>query len=198
MADEERTLLERLRRGDAAAYESLVRDHSGRMFGAVRRILRNEEDAHEALQDAFLSAFRGIASFAGDAKLSTWLHRIAVNAALMKLRAKRAVHEKPIDDLFPKFDDTGHELVPNEPWQESAEELASKAETRALVRTLIDELPDTYRTALLLRDIEELPTEEVARQLEVTPNAVKIRIHRARQALRTLLDARLHMPAQPK
>lgn len=198
MADEERPLLERLRRGDADAYESLVRENSGRMLGAIRRILRNEEDAQEALQDAFLSAFRGIGSFAGEARLSTWLHRIAVNAALMKLRSKRAVQEKPIDDLFPRFDETGHELVPSEAWTESAEELAAKAETRALVRTLIDELPETYRVALLLRDIEELSTEEVARQLEVTPNAVKIRVHRARQALRALLDGRLHLQAQPK
>jgi RNA polymerase sigma-70 factor (ECF subfamily) len=184
-------LLERLRRGDAAAYESLVRDQSGRMLAAIRRILRNEEDAHEALQDAFLSAFRGLARFSGDSRLSTWLHRIAVNAALMKLRAKRTVQEKPIDDLFPRFDETGHELAPNEPWEEAADELVSKAETRAIVRELVNELPESYRVALLLRDILELPTEEVARQLEVTPNAVKIRIHRARQALRTLLDARL-------
>jgi RNA polymerase sigma-70 factor (ECF subfamily) len=191
MASDDQPLLERLRRGDAAAYETLVRDHSGRMFATIRRILRNEEDARDALQDAFLSAYRGLASFAGDARLSTWLHRVAVNAALMKLRSKKSVQEKPIDDLFPRFDDTGHEFTPNEPWSESAEELASKAETRALVRRLIDELPETYRTALVLRDIEELSTEEVARQLEVTQNAVKIRIHRARQALRALLDARL-------
>lgn len=191
MAAEDSTLLEQLRRGDAAAFEQLVRENIGPMLIAARRILKNEDDAREAVQDAFLSAFRSIERFTGDAKLSTWLHRIAINAALMKLRARNAVREKPIDDLLPRFDDAGQELAPNEPWAESAEELASQAEARAMVRMLIDELPDTYRVALLLRDIEELSTEEVAKQLDVTPNAVKIRIHRARQALRALLDARL-------
>lgn len=195
MAGEETALVEQLRHGDAAAFEELVRENIGAMLATARRILKNEEDAREAVQDAFLSAFRGIERFTGDSKLSTWLHRIAINAALMKLRAKNAVHEKPIDDLLPRFDDSGQELVPNEPWSESAAELAEQAEARAMVRMLIDELPDTYRVALMLRDIEELSTEEVAKQLEVTPNAVKIRIHRARQALRALLDARLRESA---
>ena len=186
---EEQELLAALRRGDDAAYESLVRAETGRMLAVARRILRNEEDAREAVQDAFVSIFKGIGGFAGGARLSTWLHRVAINAALMKLRARKHVQERAIDDLLPRFDDKGHELESHAPWSESAEELVSREETRALVRRLIDELPETYRVALLLRDIEELSTEEVARQLEVTPNAIKIRIHRARQALRTLLDA---------
>ena len=172
-------------------FEAIVREHGCRMLAVAKRILRNEEDAREAVQDAFVSVFKGIGGFAGGARISTWVHRVAINAALMKLRAKHAVHEKPIDDLLPRFDDAGHELESHAPWSESAEELVSKEETRVLVRHLIDELPDTYRVALMLRDIEELSTEEVAKQLEVTPNAVKIRIHRARQALRTLLDARV-------
>jgi len=188
---EEQELLAALRRGDDAAYESLVRAETGRMLAVARRILRNEEDAREAVQDAFVSIFKGIGGFAGGARLSTWLHRVAINAALMKLRARKHVQERAIDDLLPRFDDAGHELESHAPWSESAEELVSREETRVLVRHLIDELPETYRVALLLRDIEELSTEEVARQLEVTPNAIKIRIHRARQALRTLLDARV-------
>lgn len=193
---EERALLENLRRGDEAAFEALVRTHSGRMLAAARRILRNEDDAREALQDAFISVFRGIGGFAGESRLSTWLHRVAINAALMKLRVRKHVRERPIDDLLPRFDDAGHDFEAHEPWAASADELVSREESRAVVRALIDELPETYRVALLLRDIEELPTEEVARQLEVTPNAVKIRIHRARQALRTLLDARVRAGAR--
>lgn len=189
----ERQLVESLRRGDEAAYEALVRRHSGPLLAATRRILRNEEDAREALQDAFLSAFRGIHGFAGEAKLSTWLHKVAINAALMKLRSRKQVREKPIDDLLPRFDDSGHDFVPTEPWSESADTLVSLQEKRTLVRELVNELPETYRVALLLRDIEELPTEEVARMLDVTPNAVKIRVHRARQALRALLDGRFRL-----
>jgi RNA polymerase sigma-70 factor (ECF subfamily) len=188
---EERALLEGLRRGDDDAFETLVRTFTARMLAVARRILRNEEDAREAVQDAFVSIFRGIGGFAGGARLSTWIHRVSINAALMKLRARKQVRERPIDDLLPRFDDGGHDLEPAEPWGESAAELVSKEESRELVRRLVGELPETYRVALMLRDIEELSTEEVARQLEVTPNAIKIRIHRARQALRARLDANL-------
>ncbi len=193
--DETGRLVVALRRGDPAAFETVVRDHSPALLAAARRILRNEEDAREALQDAFVSAFKAIGSFEGGARLSTWLHRIAINAALMKLRARRRRPETSIEELLPRFQADGHQVVPNEPWAEPPNELASRKETRALVRRMIEELPDSYRTVLLLRDLEELSTEEVARMLEVTPNAVKIRLHRARQALRAKLDARYRMAA---
>jgi RNA polymerase sigma-70 factor (ECF subfamily) len=191
--EEDARLLDALRRGDEAAFETLVRRHSGPLLAATRRILRNDEDAREALQDAFLSAFKAIGSFEGGARLTTWLHRIAVNAALMKLRTKRRHPESSIEEMLPRFQADGHPVEPNEPWTEAASELASRAETRALVRKTIDEMPDSYRTVLLLRDIEELSTEETARMLEATPNAIKIRLHRARQALRARLDQRLKM-----
>ncbi len=175
-------------RGDPAAFETLVRDHSARLLAVIRRLVRNEDDAREALQDAFVSIFKSIATFSGSSGLSTWLHRVAVNAGLMKLRTRRRHPEVAIDDLLPKFSADGHEAIPNEPWELPADELAARAETRAQVRQWIDELPESYRVVLLLRDLEELPTEEVARMLDATPNAIKIRVHRARQALRALLD----------
>lgn len=184
-----------LRRGDDAAFERLVRDQSPRLLATIRRIVHNEADAHEALQNAFVSAFRAIDRFEGTAGLGTWLHRIAVNAALMKLRSKRRRPELALEDLLPRFNADGHAHEPAEPWEADALERCARDEMRTIVRDLVDQLPESYRVALLLRDLEEVPTEEVARMLEITPNAVKIRVHRARHALRTLLDRRLSSPA---
>jgi RNA polymerase sigma-70 factor (ECF subfamily) len=190
----EADLVDRLRRGDEDAYEILVRQFGGHALAVARRLLRNEDEAHDAVQDAFLQAFRSFARFRADCKLSTWLHRIVVNAALMKLRARRREPEQSIDDLLPQFVEDGHwaHAVPD--WREPADVALQRHETRALVRELIDRLPETYRTVLVLRDIEELDTEEAARVLGITPNAVKIRLHRARQALRGLLEP--HMAAR--
>lgn len=181
-------LLERLRAGDEGAYEALLRAHGGRMLAVARRMLRSEEDARDAVQDAFLSAFRSVASFQGGARLSTWLHRIVVNAALMKLRTRRRKPEESIEDLLPRFRPDGHHADPGAAWHVPGHDVVEREQVRALVRESIDLLPESHRTILLLRDVEELDTEETARLLGITTHAVKTRLHRARQALRTLLD----------
>lgn len=180
-------LLVRLRAGDDDAFELLVRTYSGRLLAVTRRILGSEEDARDALQDAFLSAFKSLPRFEGGSLLSTWLHRIAVNAALMKLRTRRRKPEDSIEGLLPAYQEHGHHQETFSSWAEPVDAAMARAESRAVVRRAIDELPDSYRTVLLLRDIEELDTEETARMLGISGNAVKIRLHRARQALRTLL-----------
>jgi len=186
-ADEAR-LLEGLRAGDEASFEELIRLFGGRMLAAGRRILGNEEDAQDALQEAFLSAFRKIDSFAGQAKLGTWLHRVAINAALMKLRSRGRRREQQIEDLLPKFTPGGHfEETPGR-WGEAADGPALRHEVQEVVRAGIERLPENYRIALTLRDIEELSNDELAEQLGVTVNAAKIRVHRARMALKELLD----------
>lgn len=186
-------LVDRIRRGEPGAFEALVRENGGRLLSLARRYLRNEEDARDTVQEAFLAAHRSIASFRGQSSLSTWLHRIAVNAALMKLRRRKsAVDEGSIEDLLPGFLEDGHAAEgPFAHWGDSAERMLESKEISALVREAIDRLPDNYRTVLLLRDIEEMSGEETAAALGITANAVKIRLHRARQALRTLLSARL-------
>jgi RNA polymerase sigma-70 factor, ECF subfamily len=180
-----------LRAKDEQAFEALLRTYMGRLLRVARRFLRNEEDARDAVQDAFVAAFRSIDSFQSGSKLSTWLHKIVVNAALMKLRTRRRHPEEEIDALLPRFQDDGHQVRESVDWSLSAEEMVQQEETRALVRKSIDQLPDTYRVVLLMRDIEEMTTEETAQALGVTPTAVKVRLHRARQALRTLLDQEL-------
>jgi len=194
---DEAALLAALRDGDPQAYETLVRTYTGRLLAVARRYLRNEEDARDAVQDAFLSAFRGMDSFGGASRLSTWLHRIAVNASLMKLRTRRRKPEESIEELLPGFLEDGHLSVPAADWRGGADVLLEAAENRALVREAIGALPDRYRTVLLLRDIEGFDTEATAKELDMTPGAVKTRLHRARQALRTLLDRHFRSEAAP-
>ncbi len=177
-----------LRAGDDLAYEKLVRACTGRLLAVARRLLSNEEDARDVVQDAFLAAFKAIERFQGHSQLSTWLHRIVVNAALAKLRTRQRQTQRSIDDFLPRFLADGHQVNPAVEWREPCEVAIQRQETKALVRRAIDQLPETYRTVLLLRDIDGLETEETAQLLAVTAGVVKTRLHRARQALRTLLD----------
>jgi len=181
-------LVERLRAGDEGAFEELVRGEGPKLLALTRRLLGNEDDAREAVQEAFLSAFRALDDFDGAARLGTWLHRIGVNAALMKLRTRERKPLPSLDDLLPRFTETGGlwESLPSS-WGAPMERL-QRCETRSAVRAAIDRLPDEARTALLLRDIEGLPVTAVADWLDISPNAARVRVHRARQALRTLLD----------
>jgi len=158
------------------------------MLAAARRILGSEDDARDALQEAFVSAYRGIAGFDAAARLSTWLHRIVVNAALMKPRSRRRRPEESIDDLLPRFDENGDWASGMARPHGPTEGYVISRQTREMVRRCIARLPDAYRVVLVLRDIEDRDTSEVAEQLGVSSNAVKIRLHRARQALRTLLE----------
>lgn len=187
---DERSLVRALRRGDEVAFESLVRLYGGRMLAVARRMLRSEDDARDAVQEAFISASKAVADFQGDARLSTWLHRIVVNAGLMRLRRQRRKPEESIDELLPHFDERGNWADVDQPCL-TPFELLDQSETRAVVHDSIDRLPDSYRSVLVLRDIEELDTDETAAALGTSVSAVKTRLHRGRQALRTLLLQRL-------
>lgn len=187
---QEAELLLALRSGKEDAFERLVRKHSGRMLSVCRRILRNEEEAKDAVQEAFVSAFRGIRAFKGTCQLGTWLHRIAVNASLMRLRSKKRRPEESIDNLLPGFTDDGHARNDPQDWSPTAVQMVETRETREFVRGCIDRLPEMYRVVLLLRDIEELDTAEAAEVLGVSDGVVKVRLHRARHALRRLLADR--------
>src|SRR5262245_42857723 len=184
---DEEALLAGLRAGDDRAYEQMVRAFGGRLLAVAQRILRNEDDARDAVQTAYLSAFRSIERFEGGCRLSTWLHRIVVNAALMKLRSRRRRPEDSLEPLLPTYLDDGHHAEQFSRNDIPADVALERAETRAAVRACIEQLPDRYRSILVMRDIEDVSTSEVAELLGVTPNAVKIRLHRARQALTTLL-----------
>ena len=181
------TLLDALRRGDEWAFETVIRVHGPRLLAVARRFMRNDDDAQDVVQSAYLSALKSLSGFEGASQLSTWLHRIVVNAALMKLRTRRRKPEEAIEVLLPAFQEDGHHVEQFSEWAMPADRLLERRETRATVRCCIDRLPENYRVVLMLRDIDELSTQEVSQLLDLTPTAVKVRLHRARQALSTLL-----------
>jgi len=181
-------LVSALKAGNGAAFEKLVRLHSGPLFATLQRYLHHEDDARDALQETFLSAFRAIGRFDGRSALATWLHRIAVNTAVMKWRSRRRAPVRSLEDLLPHYHEDGHRRDPGPAWTSLPLDRIEVAEMRGLVRQCIEELPDIHREILILRDIEQWDTAAVAMHLEIEEGAVKTRLHRARQALRTLLD----------
>lgn len=184
-------LLAALRAGEAGAFDTLVRVHGPRMRAAIARLRGAGADADDILQDAFLSAFRALGRFEGRSRLSTWLHRIAVNAALMRLRGR---HDEPTGDieaLLPHFSPHGAFTEAQRAWGQAPEDALQREELRAQVREAIGRLPENYRIPLVLRDIEGLEHAEIAEDLGISVNAAKIRVHRARQALKALLEQAL-------
>ncbi|MCO6438464.1 MAG: sigma-70 family RNA polymerase sigma factor [Phycisphaerae bacterium] len=192
-ADEqaENRLLERLREGDPVAADEFVRANIQRALAVAGRFLPDETDAFDAVQDAFVSALKAVPDFQGSSRLSTWLHRIVVNAALMKLRKKKRLRERSLEDLLPRFVEDGHRSNTQPAWRGTPEQLLRASEFRTKVHEKIAELPESYRNVLILRDIQGLSTAETALHLDDSEEAVKTRLHRARQALRKLFEEEL-------
>lgn len=184
-------LFERLRSGDGAALEPLMERFASRVYRVAHGVTGNAPDAEEVVQDVFLTLFRKAASFEGRAALGTWLYRIAVNTALNKRRGKRAQVEESLEDHLPRFTADGHRegdrsfLLAD--WSQMPDEVLLSEEGRGVVRTAIECLPAHYRVVLVLRDVEELSSEEVAEIVGESVASVKSRLHRARQALREQL-----------
>src|SRR5229473_3718723 len=130
---DEVTLLVRMRAGDDDAFEACVRAYSGQLLAVARRILSHEEDARDAVQDAFLAAFKGIGRFDGLSRISTWLHRIVVNAALSRLRTRQRRPEMSIEDLLPHFGEGEHQVDPPGPWKSTSVATLEQKESHALV-----------------------------------------------------------------
>ena len=176
-----------LTRGDEEAWSRLVESQGPRLLAVARRLLRDEDAARDCLQNAFLQALRSLDRFEGRSSLPTWLHRIVVNSALLTLRSRRRKPEESLEPLLPVFDRSRHRM-PVGPVERTPEDIASRGEVREIVHGAMDLLPDSYRTVIILRDLEDLSGQEVAELLETTPNAVKVRLHRAHSALKTLLE----------
>ena len=178
-------LVSRLQRGDEAAFEELVRSHGGRLLSVARRFLGASEDAQDAVQESFIRAFKAIHTFEERAQLHTWLHRIVVNTALMKLRERRRKPEESIDDLLPTFAADGHQTVESREWSDA---LFERKETAGIVRDAIARLPDPIASSWCCAISRSATPQRRRAMLGMTTTAVKVRLHRARQALRTLLD----------
>ena len=170
---------------DSRAFDELVRRYQDRVYRLSYKILRHEDDAAESLQDAFLSAYRGIKKFKVESTFSTWLYRIATNAALMKYRKRRDGHVS-LEQSQSGNDDAEALQLPD--WTTQPLKELLDAETREVMEEGIAKLPEELRTVFVLRDVEELSNSEVAEVLELTVAAVKSRLHRARILLRDRLN----------
>jgi RNA polymerase sigma-70 factor, ECF subfamily len=177
----EQRLLACARGGDSAAFESLVMPHRDAILRLARRILRNQEDAEDVVQIALLEAFRHLNAFEGRSRFSSWLHRIATNAALMRLRASRHKYEMSLDQ-FIEGDDRPAQFHVVEPRPNPEQECSAK-EVRAVLGEAIDRLRPLYKEVVHLCDVQELSAKDAARILEVPVGTVKARSHRARLKL---------------
>ncbi len=188
VSDNAMSLVAGLKSGDEAAVETMVRTHSGAMLSVARRILNDDALAQDCVQEALINALRKIGDFQERSSLSSWLHRIVVNQSLMKLRSRRSVTEVPVDEWLPIFDETACRIEAPWPHFATPDEIVERADLRDLVHQAINQLPESYRVVLQLRDIEELTTREVAEGLDLSEANVKVRLHRARAALKNLIE----------
>jgi RNA polymerase sigma factor (sigma-70 family) len=179
-------LVRRIVLRDNAAFETLMRRYNGRLFRVARAILKDDRDAEDALQDAYLDAFRHMSGFKGDAQLGTWLTRIVVNQALMRLRRqKRERVVVPFHD--PERGSDAPEVQVADRTRESAPESLLRAEMRGLIERRIDELPLAFRTVFVMREVEDMTVQEIAEALVVAPATIRTRLFRARALLREAL-----------
>ncbi len=182
--EDEHQLVAAAKAGDVAAFEELVSRYERKIFRLTMNITRNREDAEDAMQDAFLKSYSHLKTFQGDSRFYTWLVRIAANEALMRLR-KRRPNQFSLDEPIEGDDD----LIPRElqDWGPGPEQRFAQTEMREILSSVIDELEPDYRVVFVLRDIEELSTEETAASLGISVPAVKSRLLRARLKLREKL-----------
>jgi RNA polymerase sigma-70 factor (ECF subfamily) len=183
--DNEAQLVEAARAGNTGAFTELVNRYERRIFRLAMNITQNREDAEDAMQEAFLKSYQHLSEFQGDSRFYTWLVRIAVNEALMRLR-KRRPNQVSLDEPVEGEDD----FMPREieDWDPSPEQRYAQTELRGILESVIDELHPDFRTVFVLRDVEELSTEDTAKLLGLSVPAVKSRLLRARLKLRGKLN----------
>lgn len=182
-------LVDEARAGEMAAFEKLVERHRDQVFSLAYRMTRSEADAAEVTQETFLSAFQHLDEFKGQAAFGSWVHRIAANHALMRLRHSRVVKNAEDELKGPEFNERGSHLhYPETDWSRRADEKALDAELGRAIEQATDQLPDVYREVFLLKDMEGLSYEEIAEITGDSVGAIKSRLHRARLALREAID----------
>lgn len=187
-------LAARVAQGEAAPFETLMRRHNRTLFRTARAILRDDAEAEDALQEAYLQAYRSIGSFRGESKLSTWLARIVANEALMRLR--RRARRAEIMPLQPGASETEINQIADTNMDETPEIAAQRIEMRRLLETQIDSLPDDFRAVFVLRSVEEMSVEDTAEALGIPPATVRTRLFRARSLLREGLASKIDLACE--
>jgi RNA polymerase sigma-70 factor (ECF subfamily) len=179
------------RSGEGAAFAVIMQRYNRRLYRAARSIMRDDVEAEDVLQEAYVRAFAALGTFRGDASLSTWLTRIVLNEALGRVRRQRPTEELDVLDREMQTEEARVIMFPGVSSVPDPETAAARAEVRRLLESAVDELPDAFRLVFVMRDIEELSIDETAGHLGIRPEAVKTRLHRARRLLREALDERL-------
>jgi RNA polymerase sigma-70 factor (ECF subfamily) len=191
--DDESALVAAAKKGDATAFEELVNRYEGKIFRLTQNITQNQSDAEDAMQDAFLKAFQHLKDFEGGSRFYTWLVRIAVNEALMRLR-KRRPNQVSIDEPVSSRDGADETPLAMQirDWGPSPEQRYAQSEMGGILSKVIEQLEPIYRVVFLLRDVEDISTEETAKIVGISVPAVKSRLLRARLRLRELLNPYFH------
>lgn len=181
------SLIEKINAGDYQAFEALVNRYEGKVYRLAIRMLRNPEDAQDALQETFLQVYRGLKTFEGRSNFSTWLFRLATNVCLMKIRHRETEPSAmlPLEDYLPQHEEGKFPSIHE--WPEKPEEILLTKESREKMMEALGKLPAEYRAVFILRDIEGFSNQEAGEALGISVAAVKSRLHRARIALRGML-----------
>jgi RNA polymerase sigma-70 factor (ECF subfamily) len=192
---EDQELVKLAQGGDNRAFDELVKRYENKVYRLAFKILRHEDDAGEALQDAFMSAYKGLKNFKADSTFSTWLYRVATNAALMKYRKRRDGHVSL--EQSQSYDEDADKLeIPD--WSALPDEDLLTGELDDILAEGLSRLPDELREVFVMRDIEELSNSDVAERLQLTVPAVKSRLHRARLQLRDRLNRYFQDKMRPR
>jgi len=187
--DVDRELLAQAQAGDLSAFEALVEKHRDKVYGVALRMTRSEADAAEITQETFLSAFQHLPEFRGEAAFGSWVHRIAANHALMRLRHQNVVQAAEEELTGPEFNERGSWVeYPSNDWSRRADEKALDAELGTAIQQATDRLPNQYREVFVLKDVEGLSYEQISEITGDSIPAIKSRLHRARLELREAID----------
>jgi RNA polymerase sigma-70 factor (ECF subfamily) len=184
-------LVDLVRGGEGQAFRVIMQRYNQRLYRVARGIVRDEAEAEDVLQEAYVRAFAGLRDFRGDSGLATWLTRIVMNEAFGRMRRRRPTEDLEALDRAIEQGDSRVIMFPGIHASPSPEAAAARAEVRRLLEQAIDELPEGFRLVFVMRDVEELSIEETAANLEIRPETVKTRLHRARRLLRKSLDSKL-------
>jgi RNA polymerase sigma-70 factor, ECF subfamily len=182
-------LVDLVRGGDGGAFRAIMQRYNQRLYRVARGIVRDEGEAEDVLQEAYTRAFSALSAFRGESALATWLTRIVMNEAIGRLRRQRPTEELSVLDTISP--DSRILMFPGASAMVDPEKAAARAEVRRILERAIDRLPEAFRVVFVMRDVEEMSIEETAANLDIRPETVKTRLHRARRLLRRDLDQTL-------
>jgi len=190
--DEERVLIQRVKAGDYEAFEAIFRQHVSRVYRQAFKLIGNEAETEEVVQEVFLAVHQKVKTFRGESAFSTWLYRLTTNVALSRLRKRKRRKEVLLDDYLPRFHEDGHhEVRPVFNWGNELDVRLEKQELHRLIREALEELPPVDKAVIVSSDLEGISNREIGESLALSIPAVKARLHRARLFLRGKLAVSL-------